>query len=163
MANKTSWVAGTGVGLTWTTLINSADMASMATANTVLSSVADVANGTALDQFMDVSVRCVIASSTIAAGANFALFIYALLDDGTTYGDGQFVAGTPAAKTPAVVPCATIPLFAAVTQINLVGFAQGIVIPPQSFRMAIQNNSGFTLTSGTQTVRYKTYNINLNA
>jgi len=38
-----------------------------------------------------------------------------------------------------------------------------VIIPPGSFRLAIQNNSGFTLTSGTQTVKYRTYNINLNS
>ena len=84
---------GNGVGLAWATAINSADMASMAGttagANTVLSSIADIANGTALDQFMDLSAELVIASSSIAAGANLAFWIYALLDNGATYGDGS--------------------------------------------------------------------------
>lgn len=163
MANKTSWVAGAGVGLTWTTVINSSDMASMATANTVLSSVADIANGTNLDQFMDLSASLVISSSTIAAGANLAFWLYALNQDGSTYGDGQFTAGTAAAKTPTFSPCATMPLVAAASQTALLGFSQGIILPPGSFRLAIQNNSGFTLTSGTQTVKYRTYNQNLNA
>lgn len=163
MASKTSWVAGAGVGLTWSTLINSADLASMATAKTVLSSVADVANGTNLDQFMDISLRCAISSSTIAAGANFALWLYELLDDGTTYGDGQLTAGTPATLTPTFAPVAIFPLVAAATQTVLVGAVQGILLPPGSFRAAIQNNSGFTLTAGTQTVKYRTYNQNLNA
>ena len=163
MANRTAWTAGNGAGLTWTTAINSADMASMATAYTVLSSVADIANGTALDQFMDISAELAIASSTIAAGANLALWIYPLHDDGATYGDGQMTAGTPVSKTPTFAPCATMPLYAAASQTALVGFAQGVIIPPGSFRLAIQNNSGFTLTSGTQTVKYRTYNINLNS
>lgn len=163
MASKTSWVAGAGVGLTWSTLVNSADLASMATAKTVLSSVADVANGTNLDQFMDISLRCAISSSTIAAGANFALWLYELLDDGTTYGDGQLTAGTPATLTPTFSPVAIFPLVAAAAQTVLVGAAQGILLPPGSFRAAIQNNSGFTLTAGTQTVKYRTYNQNLNA
>lgn len=163
MANRTAWIAGNGVGLTWTTAINSADMVSMANGSTVLSSVADIANGTALDQFMDLSVRCAIASSTIVAGANLALWIYDLLDDGTTYGDGQFTAGTQAARTPTFPPCGIIPLVAAAAQTTLVGYVNAIVIPPGSFRLAIQNNSGFAFTSGTQTVRYRTYNQNLNA
>lgn len=162
MTSRTAWTAGNGVGLTWTTAINSADMASMTNGQTVLSSVSDIANGTNLDQFMDVSVRCVISSSTIAAGANFALWIYALLDDGSTYGDGQLTAGTAASKTPPFPPCAIIPLYAAASQTSLVGAATGILIPPGSFRLAIQNNSGFALTSGTQTVKMRTYNINLN-
>ena len=164
MTSRTAWVAGNGQGLTWGTLINSVDMTTgpLATANTVLSSVADIANGTNLDQFMDISASLVIASSTIVAGANLSFWLYALNQDGSTYGDGQFTAGTGAAKTPTFPPCAIMPLVAAAAQTALIGFSAGIIIPPGSFRVAIQNNSGFTLTSGTQTVKYRTYNQNLN-
>lgn len=162
MANRTAWTAGNGAGLTWATAINSADMASMATANTVVSSVADIANGTNLDMFMDISASLVIASSTIVAGANLAFWLYALNQDGTTYGDGQFTNGTAAAKTPTFAPCAAMPLVAAAAQTALIGNALQIMIPPGSFRVAIQNNSGFALTAGTQTVKYRTYNLNLN-
>ena len=162
MANRTAWIAGNGVGFTWTTVINSADLVSLPNGSAVLSSVTGVANQTNLDMFMDISVRCAIASSTIAAGANLALWLYALLDDGTTYGDGQFVAGTQAAKTPTFPPIGTIPLVAAASQTTLVGFIQQVIIPPGTFKLALQNNSGFTFTSGTQTVMYRTYNIQLN-
>lgn len=162
MASRTAWTAGNGVGFTWTTGINSADMVSMATANTVVSSVADIANQTNLDMFMDISASLVIASSTIAAGANLSFWIFALNQDGTTYGDAQFTNGTAAAKTPTFAPCAIMPLVAAATQTALIGFSSQIMIPPGSFRLAIQNNSGFSLTAGTQTVKYRTYNINLN-
>ena len=162
MANRTAWTAGNGAGLTWATGINSADLASMANGSSVLSSVADIANGTNLDMFMDVSVRCLIASNTIVAGANLALWLFDLLDDGTTYGDGQFTAGTPAALTPLFSPSAVIPLRAAAAQTTLVGFTNQITLPPGSFRLALQNNSGFAFTSGTQTVKYRTYNLNLN-
>jgi hypothetical protein len=162
VTSRTAWVAGNGVGFTWTTAINSADLASMANGSSVVSSVADIANQTNLDIFADLSVRCAIASSTIAAGANLALWLYALLDDGSTYGDGQFTNGTQAAKTPTFPPVGLVPLVAAAAQTTLVGFVQGIIIPPGSFRFALQNNSGFAFTSGTQTVKYRTYNTNLN-
>lgn len=162
MASRTAWTAGNGVGFTWTTAINSADMASMATANTVVSSVADIANQTNLDMFIDISASLVISSSTIIAGASLSFWIYALNQDGTTYGDGQFTNGTAAAKTPTFAPCGTMPLVAAASQTALIGYIQQIIIPPGSFRVAIQNNSGFTLTSGTQTVKYRSYNLNLN-
>lgn len=164
MTSRTAWTAGNGVGLTWTTLINSADMASMTNGQSVLSSVADIANGTNLDMFMDISASLVIASSTIVAGANLAFWLYALNQDGTTYGDGQLTAGTAASKTPANVQNLIGPmgLVAAASQTALIGLLQQIIIPPGSFRVAIQNNSGFSLTSGTQTVKYRTYNLNLN-
>jgi hypothetical protein len=164
MASRTAWTAGNGVGYTWTTAINSADLASMPTGSTVVSSVADITNQTAQDMFMDVSISLVIASSTIVAGANIAFWLMPLNQDGTTYGDGQFTNGTQKAATPAntqnILP--SIGLIAAASQTTLVGAVTGIQIPPGSFRLACQNNSGFTLTSGTQTVKYRTYNINLN-
>lgn len=162
MTARTAWTAGNGVGFTWTTVINSADLASMANGSTVVSSVADIANQTNQDMFMDVSVSMLIASSTIVAGANLALWLYTLNQDGTTYGDGNFVNGTQKAATPAFPPIASIPLIAAATQTALIGQVNQIIIPPGSFRLALQNNSGFALTSGTQTVKYRTYNINLN-
>lgn len=162
MSGRSAWVAGNGVGLTWSVAINSADLASMPTGDTVLSTVADIANGTALDQFMDLSVECVIASNTIVAGANLAVWLYLLLDGGT-YGDGQLTAGTQAAKTPTFPPIGIIPLVAAAAQTALNGFVTGIIIPPGSFRLALQNNSGFALTSGTQVVKMRTYNMNLNS
>jgi hypothetical protein len=161
MTSRTSWVAGNGVGLTWATAINSADMISLANGSSVVSSVADIANGTQLDMFMDISMSLLIASSAVVAGANISFFIYPLNQDGSTYGDGQFVNGTQAAKTPTFAPCATMPLPVA-TLTALIGFAQYIVLPPGSFRLAMQNNSGFALTAGTQTVKYRTYNLNLN-
>jgi len=163
MSSRTAWVSGNGQGLTWGTLINSADMASMTNAQTVVSSVADITNGTNLDQFMDISYLLTIASSTIAAGANFAFWLYVLNQDGTHYGDNQFTNGTAASLTPAFPPCASVGIPAVATTTIMYGFAQGIIIPPGSFRVAIQNNSGFALTSGTQTVKYRTYNINVNS
>lgn len=161
-ANRTAWTAGNGQGLTWGTLINSADMASMTNGQTVLSSVAGIANGTNLDQFMDISCKLAISSSTIAAGANLAFWIYALQEDGTTYGDGQLTAGTPSTLTPAAAPAAVVPLFAAATQTTLWAYATGIILPAGTFKVAIQDNSGFTLSSGTETCDYRTYNIQLN-
>jgi hypothetical protein len=163
MTSRTAWVAGLGQGLTYGTLINSADMASMTNGQTVVSSVADIANGTNLDQFMDISYVLVIASNTIAAGANFAFWIYNLNEDASHYGDGQFTNGTAASLTPSFPPCATVGIPAVASTTNMYGTATGIIIPPGSFRVAIQNNSGFSLTSGTQTVKYRTYNINLNS
>jgi hypothetical protein len=162
MANTTAWIGGNGVGLTWSTLINSSDLASIANGSIVLSTVADIANGTALDQFMDISAICAISSSTIAVGANLAFFLYALNEDGSTYGDGQLTAGTQAAKTPATILLGTVNIPAVASTTTLVGYIQGIIIPPGAFRVAMQNNSGFALTSGTQTVKYRTYNQNLN-
>lgn len=162
MTAITGWAGGRlNTGLGWTTFFNSADLASCPNASSVLSSITAITNGTSLDMYIDVSVRLVIASSTVAAGANIGLWLYPLLDDGSTYGDGQFTAGTQAAKTPSPFAWATIPLYAAATQTNLIGYACRLVIPPGTFLPCAQNNSGFTLTSGTQTIKYRSYNIRI--
>ena len=163
MTSKTAWVSDpNGVGLTWTTAINSADMASMTNGQTVVSSVSDIANGTNLAMFADLSFQLVISSSTIGAGANFSFWLYCLNQDGSTYSDGQFTNGTAKSATPSFPLCAFFPIPALASTTNMYGTLTGILIPPGSFRFAIQNNSGFALTSGTQTVKYRTYDINLN-
>jgi hypothetical protein len=163
MVSRTAWTAGNGVGYTWTTLINSANISSLANGSSCLSSVADITNQTAQDQFMDISYLLAIASSTIVAGANFAFWLYYLNQDGSHYGDNQLpTPGTPVAITPSFPPCASLSVPAVASTTAMYGTATGIVIAPGSFRVAIQNNCGFTL-SGTQTVMYRTYNQNLNA
>ena len=162
MTARTAWTAGNGVGLTWTTVINSADMASMTNGQSVLSSVSDIANGTNLDQFMDVSLEWTISSSTIAAGANATFWIFELDEGGSVYGDNSLTAGNAASVTPGLFPAFVMPFRAASSQTSLYGYASAIIIPPGSFRLAVQNNSGFSLSSGTQTVKYRTYNIQLN-
>ena len=90
MSSRTAWTAGNGAGLAWTALFGS-EVSALTNGEFVLSSV-DIANGgSVLDQFMDVSLEATIASSTIAAGANFALWLMALMEDGTTYGDNSLI------------------------------------------------------------------------
>jgi len=161
VANRTAWVAGLGQGLTWGTAIASANMASMTNGQSVMDST-DVTNQTALDIYADISISLAISSSTIGAGANIAIFLAMLNQDGTTYGDNH-VTTSASSVTPSYSPIAVIPLFAAASQTSLIGNASGLIIPPGTFRWAMQNNSGFALTSGTQTIKYRTYNTNLNS
>lgn len=168
MTSRTAWTGGNlNSGLTWTTLINSADFASLANGSTVLSTLTAVLNGTGLDQFMDVSLRASINTTTLAAGASCTLYLMYALDNGTTFGDGSIVtAGTTGAISPppTVFPSATFNFRAVATTIALNGFAGGILIQPGSFIAALQNNSGTTLSSSTTAslCLYRTYNQNLN-
>ena len=162
MSNRTAWTGGNlNTGLSWTAAFNGSDINSMPTTDSVLSTVTAWANGTALDQFMDISVICAITSSAVAAGANFGFWIANLEGNGTTYGDGLLTAGTQAALTPAWYPICSIPLYAS-TRTSLVGSATGLLIPPGSFALIMQNNSGFTLSSSGNAVYMRTYNQNLN-
>jgi hypothetical protein len=163
MANRTAWTAGNGVGLSYSTIFSGGGdttaAQTLATGNTLLSSL-NIANGTALDILCDISIRCTIASSTVASGANIAIWIYDLLDDGVTYGDGLLTAGTAAAHVPAFPAAATLQLFAAATQTALNGCLKGITLPPGSFSFAVNNGSGFAFTAAN--ILYRTYNLNLN-
>jgi hypothetical protein len=164
MANRTAWTAGNGVGFTWTTAINQADLASLANGSTVLSSVADIANQTNLDIYADISVRMTVTSATPPAGAYFGIYLAALLDDGATYGDGFLTSGGTITRAPPWSPVGTIAFETVAAATNLSGFIQGIVIPPGSFRFALYNGSGAALsaTSTNCNVHYRTYNMQLN-
>lgn len=170
MANRTAWTAGNGAGLTWTAAFAGADInasdsaAGVGNGHTVLSSQGDITNGTSLDMFIDISYRFTISSSTIAAGANITFWAYYLNQDGTAYGDNQFTAGTAAALTPSVPILGSHNIPAVASTTNFYGTLTGLSVAPGTFRLAMQNNSGFAFSStlGSQAVKYRTYNINLN-
>jgi hypothetical protein len=164
MANRTAWTAGNGAGFSWATAINGSDLVSLANGSTALSSVADLANQAALDLYCDLSVRLTVASATLPAGATLALYLVALLDDGSTYGDGSLTSGSTVARALPYAPCGIIPLENAAAATLLAGFIQAVVIPPGSFRFALYNNSGAALsaTASNCIVKYRTYNLNLN-
>src|SRR5579872_6488344 len=150
MANNTGWVAGRGVGFTFTSMFAGADLSGLANGSSVLSSLSGITNQSSLDQLADISLENTIASATITAGAYIAFWIAALGNDGSTYGDGNLVAGTAKAYTPGWYPAAImswITLSAGLTK--LVGYAPQIVLPANSFKWIIQNNSGVTWSTTT--------------
>jgi hypothetical protein len=149
------WIAGSGQGLTYGTAINSSDLASLANGSSVLSSLADITNGTSLDIFADISIN--FPSITVAAPAYFGIYLYPLNQDGSTYGDNQLSSGSQAAKTPSqnyFVGSILVPTGAGAVN----GTLRGIILPPGSFRFVGFNQLGAALTSGTQTCKYRTYN-----
>jgi hypothetical protein len=150
------WAAGSGVGLTWTSCFQAADINSCANASSVLSSTGDVANGSALDLYADVCF--LLGSITTAAPNKLDLFIYPLNQDGSTYGDNQLTAGTQAAVTPSSsLWCGTL-ILSVGTQV-LKGIITGIEIPPGTFRFVLQNNAGATLAGSANAIYYRTYNL----
>jgi hypothetical protein len=165
MTSQAAWVAGAGTGFAWATAINGSDLASLANGSTVLSSITAIANQSALDFYADFSVRMTVASATPPVGAFFGLYLAALLDDGSTYGDGSMAAGATITRAPPYAPVGTIPLESAAAATLLAGFIQGVLIPPGTFLPALYNGSGAALsgTAGNCIVKYRTYRLNLNA
>lgn len=168
----TGWQGGRlNSGIGWTALFNSADLASLGSASAVMSSVSAITNGTSFDQFMDVSISLALASTTLTAGANFALYLYSLNQDGSTYGDNAFSAGTGSANTitntkigQQPVGSFSFPITGSATT-TLIGFIQGILLPPGSYVCALANWTApaTALSSGTQTAKFRTYNQLLNS
>lgn len=162
MSNRTAWTGGnlfTGTG--WNAAFNGSDLNSIINLDSVLSSITPFGNNTSLDQFMDISVKCTIASSAVAAGATVAIWLAMLQLDGTTIGDGLLTAGTASTVVPAWAPLAVIPLFVS-TRTTIIGGQTGIMIPPGQFALIFQNNVGFTLASSGNSCSIRTYNQNLN-
>jgi hypothetical protein len=153
------WIAGSGVGLTWTQLFgtNAAELASLANGSAVLDNSGDIANDTAKDIYADLSV--ILGSATTTAPNKIDVFFYPLGGDGVTYGDGTFVAGTAKAATPGpefFVGSLALQLGASSP---LVGMVQRLVLPPGKGRFVIMNNAGVAFPSTfTAGVYYRTYN-----
>jgi hypothetical protein len=164
MTNRTAWTGGLlNTGLAWTAFFNAADLNSMANGSSVLSGVSAITNGTSLDQFFDVSFQLTIASNTIAAGANLAMWLFPLMEDGTTFGDASLTAGTQAAITPGLYPKLVMPLRAGATQTLLFGVNNDpLVMPPGSWLPVLQNNSGFALAASGNAGKFRSYNLQLN-
>lgn len=156
MANIQKWVAGAGVGLTWTTAQGSTDVDSI-TNTTVKASTTIIDNSSALDLYADLSIS--LGSITSGAGTPyFAVYLQPLNQDGTTYGDGVASGTTAPAATYFV---GTIMCPASATAV-ITGTLRGIVIPPGSFRFTFQNMTGATLAGSANVIKYRTYNLNNN-
>lgn len=146
------WVAGSGVGLTWTNAFTGTTLNSIASGNAILSDL-QIDNSTALDVFADVSIA--LASAAFVAPNQIVIYLYPLNKDGTTYGDGNF--GSSAAGPPSN-SYQSIPIsLVAATQAQE-GTASGFVIPPGKFKFVLYNNGGVALAASGNTCQYRTYN-----
>ena len=147
------WVAGNGVGLTWTACFG-AELNSLAIGNAVQSSVT-IANATALDLLADLSIS--LGSVTTPAGLPYiGVYLYPLNQDGTTYGDGRFTSSTNA-QPPTSYYVGAIPVPASATGV-IVGNLRSIPLLAGSFRFVFYNNAGVILAASGNTASYRTFN-----
>jgi hypothetical protein len=164
-ASRTAWTAGNlNSGYGWTAVMGAADMTSLASGSTVLSSNADITNQTAQDQFMDVSGVFTVTSATPPVGAYIGVYLMPLNLDGTTYGTGELTSGSTITRVPAGGSICSMPIETAVATTHFQYTCYNIPIPPGSFRFAVYNGSGAALssTNANSVVSFRTYNINLN-
>lgn len=151
------WIAGSGVGFTWTSAFAAGDLtvASFLNGDSLLSSASDITNQTALDIFCDFSIA--LGSAIFAAPNYIGVYLYPLNQDGTTYGDGAFTAGTVSTSVPSPTYYKGSIIIRATTAAQQ-GTLTGIIMPPGSFRFLIQNQSGATLATSGNAYKYRTYN-----
>jgi hypothetical protein len=158
MANLAKWAAGGGVGLTWTTAFGASDFNSLANGSVAVSTSAVIANGTALDIYADISYSLTTQSGT--GTPLVAFYMLPLNQDGTTYGDGT-VSGTTA-------PVGTYSIGSVLLQPSKTagtvhtGTLRMVVLPPGSFKLAMQNAAGFAFGASGHSVKYRTYVENNN-
>ena len=98
------WIAGSGVGLTWTSIDGSSQLDSLASGNAIQMDA--ITNGTALDIFADVSIA--LGSAAFAAPNTVGIYLFPLDQDGSVYGSGSFAsaAAGPVASMPITVRAA---------------------------------------------------------
>jgi len=144
------WIAGSGVGLTWTAIYNTNALNALTDGQALLSNNID--NSSALDEYMDLSINFV--SKAWANSAHIKFYLYPLNQDGSTYGDGRFssaLAGPPDEWY-------FVGNLANYTGTHTgFGVLSGITMPPGQFKIVTHNLSGVTWANGDQ-IYYRTYN-----
>lgn len=127
---------------------------SLANGNAVLSSVA-ISNPFAADIFLDLDFIAG-ATTTTAAPNTLGFYLYPLLHDGATYGDGRFASAASGAAMPGErwKGNITCPIGAGTT---VEGYIERIVIPPGTFKFVLLNNTGAALAASCA-CKYLTYN-----
>jgi hypothetical protein len=148
------WIAGSGVGLTWTAANTSSTLYNALANGNALISDLSITNGTALDIFADLSWEAG-GTATTAAPNFLGFYLYPLGQDGTTYGDGRF--GSAAAGPPPGNYWVGNIGFAAAASTTIAGVLTRIIIPPGTFSWLVYNQSGATLAN-TNVFKYRTYN-----
>jgi hypothetical protein len=155
------WIAGSGVGLTWTACFTPAsDINSLANGNAMLSASAGITNGTSLDIFADVSFLAGAAVTTVVP-AYLGLYLYPLGQDGSTYGDGRFTGSGGAGGTAGPPPgnyAIGNAAFAAAASTTIACVWSKIVLVPGTFKFLIYNQSGVALPASGNLCLYRTYN-----
>lgn len=157
MAIQTTIGGTLGSGLTWTaTGITASNCNSMIAGDSVLVATG-IANGSNLDQFMDISIS--LGSVTPGSGTPYVAFgLIPLNQDGSTYGNGAI---TTSASANGISGENLVASITAVPSTS--GAVTGctppfqIKLPPGTFALAMYNGLGVTLASSSNVIEIRTY------
>lgn len=148
MTSIAKWNAPSATASILTTELNSLST------NTMTAASSAITNDSNLDMYVDIEV--VLAALSPTAGAFVALYLLESVD-GTNY-PAQSDADTR--LTSSQLLC-VIPVGVAASTAQRVA-ARTIPIPPGKFKIKLDNQTGATLASSANTVKWNAYNTNLN-
>lgn len=148
MANIGKWNSPRATATVMSTELNSVTNASLTKSSAAFDNTAN------LDIYADIEV--VLASLSPTSGAFVALYI-GVYEDGTN-APAQSAADMRLTTTQllCVIPVGTT----ASTAQRVI--ARNIVIPPEKFDVYLDNQTGVSLAASGNTVKFNTYNVNLN-
>lgn len=149
MANIGKWG-----NLTGPTTILSGGAINGLTTNTMSSASSTITNNTNLDMYIDIEI--LLASLSPAAGSYVALYILEAIDG------SNFPAQSDAdlRLTSTQLLC-NIPTGVAASTAQRIA-VRNVVIPPGAFQLKLDNQTGVTLNAAGNTVKYNSYDTNLN-
>ena len=147
MANIGKWNAPT------VTTVLSTGLNSLAN-NTISAASSTITNASNLDMYVDVEVN--LASLSPTTGAYVSLYILEAVDGTNFPAQSDVDLRLTSSQLLCVIPIGTV----AATAQRVV--ARNIIIPPGSFQIKLDNQAGVALNASGNTVKFNTYDINLN-
>jgi hypothetical protein len=157
MTATTRWI----LDANWTSVsFTAGDLNSLANGGGALATAA-ITNSSTLDQLVDISFVVTVGGTT-TAGSYVTIYLLPLNQDGSTYGDGY---ASSTSSQPAVAYGNSVLVKVGVTSGNTItGMAQFVNLPPGDYKIAFGNNLGVALNAtAALTLKYRSYNVNLNA
>lgn len=148
MANIGKWNTPTAAVTVLSTELNTLGIATMSAASTA------IANQTNLDIYVDIEVN--LASLSPTASAHVDLYIAEAVD-GTNY-PAPSSADMRLSLTQLLC---TLPIGTTAATAQRVVIRQ-VIIPPQTFKIILDNQTGVALNASGNTVKFLTYDVNLN-
>ena len=122
--------------------------------NTMSAASSTISNASNLDIYVDVEV--LLASLSPTSGAYVTLYILEAVDGTNFPGQSDADLRLTTTQVLCVVPIGTT----AATAQRVA--ARNIVIPPGSFQIKLDNQAGVALNASGNTVKFNTYDVNLN-
>jgi hypothetical protein len=122
--------------------------------NTMSAASSTISNASSLDMYVDVEVN--LASLSPTTGAYVSLYILESVDAINFPAQSDVDLRLTSSQLLCVIPIGTT----AATAQRVV--ARNIIIPPGAFQIKLDNQAGVALNASGNTVKFNTYDINLN-